>query len=349
MLLAYGKLELSHDMVASIAPDDPYFDAVLIDYFPKGLSRYDDALRRHRLRREIVATVVANDVVNRCGPSFPIRLMAAASCDTRAFVVGYEAAKAVLDLPKLWDAVAALDGKVPHEVPTPGQMALFRRLAYTLRGETFWLARRAARAGQNVQQLLRRYGPGTQALRKLGQDILSPVDQARVDAQIARLVEAGAPAGLAAQVANLQPLTTAVDLVDLAEASSWDVPSVARLYHAVGQVFAFDRLRGAAGGFTAGDSFERTAVRRLLEDLMAEQAAVTRTVMAFARDVGAGEDARAAAGAVSSWAHLHADVAQTARSAVEEIEAAGGPWTFAKLTIANAALRELATQGAAAK
>jgi glutamate dehydrogenase len=117
----------------------------------------------------------------------------------------------------------------------------------------------------------------------------------------------------------------------------------------VGQVFAFDRLRGAAGAFTAGDSFERTAVRRLVEDLLAEQAALTRAVMAFTRDVGAGEDARSAASAVSSWATLHADVARGARRSVEEIEAAGGPWTFAKLTIANAALRELVAQGQAGK
>ena len=345
VLLAYGKLELSHDMVASTAPDDHYFDAVLTDYFPKGLGKYDETLRRHRLRREIISTVVANDVINRCGPSFPSRLMAAASCDVRAFITGYEAAKAVLDLPKLWDAVAALDARVPHETPSDGQMALFRRLAYTLRGETFWLARRAARENRSVQQLLRRYGPGTAVLRKLGQDILSPVEQRRVDAQIARLIEAGAPAALAAQVANLQPLTTAVDLVDLAEASSWDLPSVARLYHAVGQAFAFDRLRSAAGAFTAGDNFERTAVRRLVEDLLAEQAALTRTIMAFTRDVGSGEDARAAASAVTSWSHLHSDLAQGARKAVEEIEAAGGAWTFAKLTIANAALRELAAMG----
>jgi glutamate dehydrogenase len=342
VLLAYGKLGLSHDMVASTAPDDPYFEAVLEGYFPKALRKYDEALKRHRLRREIISTVVANDVINRCGPSFPTRLMAAASCDAKAFVVGYEAAKAVLDLPKLWDAVAALDAKVPGEVPAAGQMALFRRLAYTLRGETFWLARRAAREGLGVDALIHRYGPGTQTLRKLGTDMLSPVEQERVATQVARLMEAGAPEGMAAQVANLQPLTTAVDLVDLAEASSWSLPAVARLYHQAGAIFAFDRLRAAAGGFTAGDSFERTAVRRLLEDLLAEQASVTRAIMTFAGGQQAGEDAEHARNAVMSWAALRRDAAEGARKAVQEIEAAGGAWTFAKLTIANAALRELA-------
>ncbi|MGH1560137.1 hypothetical protein ACRAWD_25790 [Caulobacter segnis] len=54
------------------------------------------------------------------------------------------------------------------------------------------------------------------------------------------------PEALAQAVAALQPLTTAADLVDLANASSWSVENVARLYHQVGAAFGFDRLRGAA-------------------------------------------------------------------------------------------------------
>ncbi|WP_309643873.1 NAD-glutamate dehydrogenase, partial [Phenylobacterium sp.] len=339
ILLAYGKLELKRHMVESEVPDDPFFEDILEGYFPKGVRKFDEALRRHRLRREIITTVTANDIINRCGPSFPERLMAAASCDVTAFVTAYEAAKAVLGLTALWNQVSALDGKVP----AAGQMALYRRLAYTLRGETFWLARRAARSGGGVEALAKRYGPGAASLKKLIPEILSPVERERLEAQVARLTEAGAPEDLARQIANLQPLTTAVDLVDLAEASSWDLPAAARVYHQVGRAFAFDRLRAAAGGFTAGDSFERTAVRRLVEDLLAEQAAVTRAVMAFAGSAQAGETLDTAQAAIGSWTALRRDLAESARKAVEEIEAAGGAWTFAKLTIANAALRELAT------
>ncbi|KQW69202.1 glutamate dehydrogenase [Phenylobacterium sp. Root77] len=338
VLLAYGKLELKGDMATSPVADDPYFEDLLEGYFPKGVRKYDDALRRHRLRREIIATVVANDAINRCGPSFPTRLMAAASCDVTAFVTAYEAAKAVLGLPAIWDQVSALDGKIP----AAGQMALYRRLAYTLRGETFWLARRAARSGLGVEALIKRYGPGAATLTTLLPDILSPVERGRLEAQVARLIEAGAPEPLARKVASLQPLTVAVDLVDLAEASSWSLPNAARLYDHVGRNFAFDRLRAAAAGFTAGDAFERTAVRRLVEDLLAEQGAVTRAVIAFAGDAKAGASEEAAQAAIAAWTTERRDIAQAARKAVEEIEAAGGAWSFAKLTIANAALRELA-------
>ena len=344
VLLAYGKLELCHDMLASTAPDDPYFEAVLEAYFPKGLQKYNDTLQRHRLRRDIVATVVANDVINRCGPSFPSRLMSGAACDTRAFVAGYEAAKAVLDLPKLWSAVAALDDKVPHEVPAAGQMALFKGLVHALRGETFWLARRAMRQSLSIEALVARYGPGIVTLRKLGSSILPTVERKSVTDQIAALVAEGAPPALAAQVASLLPLTTAVDLVDLAEASSCDLPSVARLYHAAGEAFAFDRLRAAAGAYATHDAFERTAIRRFLEDLLVEQAAVTRAIMASAKTPKTIPDRAGADKAVIAWATAHGEVALAARRAVEEIEAAGA-WTFAKLTIANSALRELAGAG----
>ncbi len=341
VLLAYGKLELKRAIVASDAPDDPFFEGLLEDYFPKGLRRYAEPMRRHRLRREIIATAVANDVINRCGPSFPSRLMAAAGAGAAAFAAGYEAAKAILEIPAQWDAVAALDGRIP----AAGQMALFRRLAASLRGASFWLARSAQREGLGVAALIERYGPGFKAVHALMPGVLSPVEQAAVTARQLSMVEAGAPEAMARSVAVLQTLTTAGDLVDLGEASSWSLPRVARLYHVVGEVFGFDRVRAAAGAYAVGDPFERTALRRLIEDLLLEQTGLTRTIMAFTGGAQAGDDASHARDAATSWAALHHAAAELARRTIDDIEAAGGGWTFAKLTIANAALRELSAQG----
>jgi glutamate dehydrogenase len=271
-----------------------------------------------------------------------MRLMAAAGCDVRAFAAGYEAAKAVLDFETLWAAADALDGKVP----AAGQMALYRRLAAALRGATFWLARRAAREGLDVAALTGRYAPGFKRLKELMPGVASQVEQDAIAARTRQLAEAGAPEEAAQAAAVLQSVTTAADLVDLAAASSWPLPNVARLYHQVGAAFAFDRLRSAAAGFSVGDSFERTALRRLLEDLLAEQAALTRTVMAFAGSDQAGADAGRARAAVADWAQGRDDKAEAARRTIEEIDQAAGAWTFAKLTIANAALRELVESGA---
>jgi glutamate dehydrogenase len=221
-------------------------------------------------------------------------------------------------------------------------MALFRRLASTLRGATFWLARRAARERLDVADLVQRYGPGFAALLKLTPAILSPVEQAQVAARAKALTEAGAPEALARCVAALQPLTTAADLVDLAEASSWPLPNEARLYHAAGETFGFDRVREAAGAYSVGDQFERTALRRLIEELLTHQAELTKGLIAFAGSAQAGADAESALDTAASWSALRREKTDLCRRTIDEIEASGGGWTFAKLTIANAALRELA-------
>ena len=341
VLLAYGKLDLFDEIVASHAPDDPWFEATLKGYFPEALGRYADAMQKHRLKREIIATVVGNQMVNMCGPTFASRLKAAAGADVGAVVVAFTAAREILGVDALWDQVGALDNKASAE----GQTALYKALAYALRSLSFWLARRAARDKASVQQLVQAYGPSVATLKGLAPAILSPFEQKTVGKRVKSYVADGAPEALAQAVAALQPLTTAADLVDLANASSWSVENVARLYHQVGAAFGFDRLRAAAGAFVGGDSFERLAVRRLIEDMLTEQTAITEAVLKFAANAQAGEDEASAKAAISSWAALRGDRAKTVKRTIEEIEQAGGGWTFAKLTIANAALRELSTAG----
>jgi glutamate dehydrogenase len=339
VLLAYGKLDLFDDIVASDAPDDPWFEATLRGYFPPAMGRYADQMQKHRLKREIIATVVGNQMVNMCGPTFATRLKAAAGCDADALVTGFTAAREILGIDALWDQVSALDGKAS----AAGQTALYKALAYALRSQTFWLARRAFRDKASVKTLVDNYGPSVAELRGLTPAVLSSYEQKTVAKRVKAYVADGAPDALAQAVAALQPLTTAADLVDLANASSWTVKDVARLYHQTGAAFGFDRLRGAAGSFIGGDAFERLAVRRLIEDLLTEQTAITQAVLKFSANAQAGEDEVSAKAAVTSWAALRMDRVRSAKRTVEDIENAGGGWTFAKLTIANAALRELAT------
>jgi glutamate dehydrogenase len=339
VLLAYGKLDLFDDIVASQAPDDPWFEATLAGYFPPALGRYADEMQRHRLKREIIATVLDNQMVNMCGPTLPGRLRAAAGCDTTALVVAFAATREILGIDALWDQVSALDGKASAD----GQIALYKALAYALRSLTFWLARRTFRDKLSVGKLVEAYGPSVKALSALTPVILSSFEQKAAARRAKAYVADGAPEALALTVATLQPLTMAADLVDLANASSWPVENVARLYHQVGAAFGFDRLRGAAGSFVGGDPFERLAVRRLIEDMLGEQTAITQAVLKFSASAQAGGDEHAAKAATTSWAALRADAVRAAKRSVEHIEQAGGGWTFAKLTIANAALRGLAS------
>jgi glutamate dehydrogenase len=337
VLTAYAKIELFDEIVASGAPDDPFFEDTLKAYFPKPLRRFDDEMRNHRLRREIISTVIANEMVNMTGATFPSRVRISAGSDARELVVAFEAARQSLRIDEAWAVISGLDMKIPAEAQT----ALYREAASALRRLSFWFARRAARSGATVQSLIDVYRPAVDAVRAEGVSLLSDFDQAAVRHRVETLVAAGAPKDLATSIAVLRPLTASSDLAELAGRMHWPVTAAARLYHQVGAAFAFDRLRSAASSLAPADHFERLAVRRLNEDLLSEQAALTQAVGKVSSQ-GAGASPEAARRAIQEWVGARKPAVDQVQRTVEDIEQAGQGWSFAKLTIANAALRELA-------
>jgi glutamate dehydrogenase len=338
VLLAYGKLELAADIVASTAPDDPFFQNALEGYFPTALQPYRKAMARHRLRREIIATVQANAIIDIAGPTFPSRLKSATGIDTRGFVIAFEAAWRVFRLEDAWAAITALDAS---GVPAEAQLDLYHEAALVLRRQTYWLARRVLNGEPSVQSLVEAYRPAADILRAQGLGLMSPLEQGVVRSRVDAFVQAGAPLELATSIAGLRPLTPTSDVADLARAAGWDLLAVGRIYHQTGAAFGFDRLRAASGGLRAEDAYERQAVRQLIEDFLTQQRAVARSVMVSAeRDTGC-KTVEAARRAVDAWAASRPGTVEALRALIADIEAAGDGWSFAKLTIVNGAVRQL--------
>ena len=272
------------------------------------------------------------------GPTFPDRLRASAEVDTTALVLAFEAARRVFRLDEAWDAVSALDLKLPAETQT----ALYQEIATVLRRQTFWLAKRAGREGVTVDGLIAAYRPAADALRQEGGAVLSRFEQTRLEQRLQKFASMGVGEDLAKTIAMLRPLVATADIGDLAREAGWPEPAMARLYHQVGAAFDFDRLRVAAGVVPSVDHFDRLAVRRLIEDLMAEQLVLTRAV-ARSANINAGASEATAEAAVDAWIGPRQTVVEGVRAAVDEIEASGSGWTFAKLTIANGAIRGVAS------
>ncbi|SMC23856.1 glutamate dehydrogenase [Andreprevotia lacus DSM 23236] len=98
VLLAYAKIVLYQDLLASPLPDDARWDSLLVDYFPALLAeRFGSRLADHPLRREIIATVLTNHVVNRQGISFVFRLAEETEQTPATVVQAWMAATRLLD------------------------------------------------------------------------------------------------------------------------------------------------------------------------------------------------------------------------------------------------------------
>src|SRR5690606_35995511 len=116
-LLSYAKNTLYSDLLASTLPDDPATEVLLIEYFPEKLrQRYDSAIVRHQLRREIIATALTNELINRMGITFVHEACEATGMTPAAAASAYLVARDVLGTAATWDEVEALDGRVHGSV-----------------------------------------------------------------------------------------------------------------------------------------------------------------------------------------------------------------------------------------
>ena len=215
VLTAYGKLELSAELVESTAPDDPWFEETLRDYFPTALRRFEAQMVRHRLRREIIATVLANRLVDWTGATFATRVATSAGADAAGVVIAFEAARAVFGLEAVWAEIGALG----PEVAAGAQLALYAEVSQSARAHTFWLARGRLGAG-GVQGLVDAYRAPAAALAAGGPELLSAFERESVARRAASLVEAGAPEALAQRVAALRAATATVEIAKLAEGAA---------------------------------------------------------------------------------------------------------------------------------
>ena len=319
VLLSYAKMQLQDDLLDGDAPEDDFLDDALAAYFPTELQqRYPAQIARHRLRREIIATQLANAVVNWTGPTFVSRIAESTGFDAGAIARAFVAAREVFGLQKLAEAVDGLDAKVP----AASQTAMLLETGNATRQATMWLLHNESQP-LDIAATLHRYGPGVARLTAALPDLLPARAGTRLASTHDGLVAIGVPTEIAAGIAALPFLAGALDIVAAAE--SWgDVLVIGGTYFRLGDEIGLDALREAAATIEAADHWDRLALTALVDDLYAQQ-----RLLASA--------ATRAEGGVEGWLEDHDAAIARTHALVDELTQGGA--TLAKLTFAGRHLR----------
>ncbi|MES2218541.1 MAG: NAD-glutamate dehydrogenase [Pseudomonadota bacterium] len=239
ILLAYCKMYLKQDILASDVPEDPYFTKFLKLAFPKPLrKKYFEQMKDHRLRREIIATHLGKYVTDHMGINFVERLQretgASVAFIMRAFVI----AENIYGLNELWAQIEALD----YQVPTAVQQKMMLQMYYLIRRTTRWFLRNR-KPEIDIQETINNFSNPVQELMKLIPSILAEPDQERMHAEVESFVEEGVPPEFALQMAASQALFTSLDIVEAARKYDFRVAEMAQVYYKLGSVLELDWLR----------------------------------------------------------------------------------------------------------
>ncbi len=135
VLMAYEKMRVYNELLASDLPDLPYCERYLISYFPdKIYNRFNDHILNHRLKREIIATVLTNNIVNSAGVSLFYELKRDTACSYPVIASVYLMIEEILDIPTIRKALYLLD----HEIPAEAQYGKLRWIEKGIRFMVAW-------------------------------------------------------------------------------------------------------------------------------------------------------------------------------------------------------------------
>ncbi|HJT91898.1 MAG TPA: NAD-glutamate dehydrogenase domain-containing protein [Mycobacterium sp.] len=103
ILLAQSKNLVCQELLASPVADDALFADRLAAYFPSVIVEVAaDLIQRHPLRRKIIATTVADELINRIGPGTIFRMQERLGVSTPQVALAYAGVRSILDLDSLW-------------------------------------------------------------------------------------------------------------------------------------------------------------------------------------------------------------------------------------------------------
>ncbi len=300
-LLAHGKIWLKNEVLMSGLPDDPALEGELLGCFPPQVARrFPEAVFKHPLRREILATHVVNSLVNRLGPTFAVQLMERTGASPIEAATAYLVVRDSFGLRDLWDEVI-------------GSGAIPARAQYALLAEINRLAERVAAGVLRAQEKLdlatcvKRLGGMARELMPLLPSLLDDEAKKPMDERVKSFVALGAPLGLASKVANLILMAAVSDVAAAADVSRKKPDQVAKAYFGVGARFSLGGFKRAAEILTGGSHWQRLARFAVIEELHQCQRDLTVRVLK--------------AGGLDAWLKSHQ--AQTARidSLTNEVKA----------------------------
>ena len=274
-LLAYAKIHLYRELLDSPVPEDEYLSAELAAYFPDPLpERFGDLMGRHRLRREIIATQVVNNILHGGGTTFSFRLHEETGARHSDIARAYTVAREVFRMRPQWAEIEALDNEVDAETQT---LMLLGGRRLIERG-TRWVLRNRARP-LAIAPTVERYAPGAAELYESLPRLLAPADREALAKRAATLREKGVSPELAARVASLREMVATFDVTDVAAEFGLRFEDVAGVHFRLGDDLQLHWLRDRIVALPREDRWSALARSALRDDLYALHRALTAEIL----------------------------------------------------------------------
>ncbi|MGE5460302.1 MAG: NAD-glutamate dehydrogenase [Solirubrobacterales bacterium] len=328
VLLAYAKQSIANELRSSSLPDSAYLEQDLRAYFPPTvIERFGHLVAEHPLRRELVSTIVANDVVNSQGVTFVARLSAQTGASTPDIVSAYRIARDVTGAVAMWEDIEALVGRIEPSILDQLMADVDRLVEISAR---WYLGNAQGQLGRAVDAHRERFRP----LAEILPDVAPEAWRREREKEMWRLVDRDVPEDTARRHAFLPALAHGPSVIAASELTGRPIEVVARTFALVGDAAFIDWLEGRLEHVPTSTRWHRWALQAVEDDLRLVRRLIAERVLSEYPGFGPDE-------AVAAFLAARGDVVERLRRfmsafALEEVS------DLAAVTVAVRQIRALA-------
>ncbi|MEL0647026.1 NAD-glutamate dehydrogenase [Pseudoalteromonas agarivorans] len=230
VLVSYAKMVLKESLVTEEITENPYYRQLLVKSFPRPLrEKFNDAMNNHPLRKEIIATKLANNIVNDMGLNFMVRMHEETGANEAEIALCYSIASEIFEMRDTWSSISALDNKIPASVQTE----MLYQLRRTVRRATRWFLRHRNKA-LTIEQSIEFFAPIFKDLSENLNSYMVEKENERIVIESDKLVQSGVPKEIAKRIVSLSSLFSVMDLAEIANSSSKNISMVSNTYFKLG-------------------------------------------------------------------------------------------------------------------
>ncbi|MDH3219816.1 MAG: NAD-glutamate dehydrogenase [Gammaproteobacteria bacterium] len=311
ILLSYSKLTYKNALLGASSLTEECYDQLLLGYFPRLIrERFADEILQHPLRKEIIATILSNQIANNIGIGFGSRIREETGSTIEDIAKAYVVCTEVFELYDLWRKLEKQDNVVNEQ----DRYDAFRSVSGLLERSISWLLRNQP-ADFNVSSVIERYKTDVKILREVISDVIIGQSRKNYLATRRRFIKYKLPPELAQELVEKTTMASAFDIIEIKTKLFSDTEYVARLFYALSERLQLHWIRDAISKTIVRNHWNHLAILNLRNDLHANQHNLTELVLQIV------DNKRHTTKALAIWEKHHADALQRYDGILKEFSA----------------------------
>jgi glutamate dehydrogenase len=332
VLMAYVKINFFQQLLATTLPDDSFYRGLLIQYFPKDLQKkFSELMPEHRLNREIISTVVANEMVNRAGITFAYRMNEETGADAENIARAFTVATEVFGMQHTWEHIEKQDNVITAEL----QSSMLLETRKLMERASRWLLRNRPKP-MAIDSNVDFFAPGIKQLIGVFPSLLTATGASALQENIDRLVEQQVPEDLAETVSLLPQMLSTLDIVEVANLPDMSLQQVAEVYYMLGEELELPWLHNQIIHLPRANRWQVLSRAALRDDLYHQHRLLTRDVLLQTAS------SEKTAARVEQWMAKNSDSIARCRQVLNDLKNSGKA-DFAMLPVAMREIRGMSS------